>query len=105
MNVIDNPRLRLVRHRRTRFNAENRLRGRLDPELGDVALAEVEAFAEELAAGEAARVFVAPPRRTVGTASAIDQRTACCHGLVHRMGDWWIELVDHQPSAAAVGTR
>jgi len=190
----------LVRHGRTVLNAENRLRGRLDPELDAVGLAEVEALADALASREPARVVSSPLRRAVqtaeaiarrvgvrvqvdrglidrdygswaghtedelidrwgsvdaapgverpehvlyracvvlvqqldflgphpvvlvshdavnrallahldpalGPASRIDQRTACWNELVHRMGDWRVELVDQKPRAAAVGAR
>ena len=200
MPVTNNARVLLVRHGRTVLNAENRLRGRLDPELDAVGLAEVDALAEELAAREPARVVSSPLRRAVqtaeaiarragvrvqvdrglidrdygswaghtkdelidrwgsvdaapgverpehvlyracvvlvqqldflgphpvvlvshdavnrallahldpalGPASRIDQRTACWNELVHRMGDWRVELVDQKPRAAAVGAR
>ena len=190
----------LVRHGRTVLNAENRLRGRLDPELDAVGLAEADALAEELASREPSRVVSSPLRRAVqtaeaiarrvgvrvqvdrglidrdygswaghtkdelidrwggvdaapgverpehvlyracvvlvqqldflgphpvvlvshdavnrallahldpalGPASRIDQRTACWNELVHRMGDWRVELVDQKPAAAAVGAR
>ena len=200
MPVTNNARVLLVRHGRTVLNAENRLRGRLDPELDAVGLAEAEVLAEELAAREPARVVSSPLRRAVQTAEAIarrvgvrvqvdrglidrdygswaghtkdelidrwgtvdaapgverpehvlyracvvlvqqldflgphpvvlvshdavnrallahldpnlgppsgiDQRTACWNELVHRMGDWRVELVDQKPRAAAVGAR
>ena len=200
MPVTNNARVLLVRHGRTVLNAENRLRGRLDPELDAVGLAEADALAQELAAREPARVVSSPLRRAVQTAEAIarragvrvqvdrglidrdygswaghtkdelidrwgsvdaapgverpehvlyracvvlvqqldflgphpvvlvshdavtrallahldpnlgppsgiDQRTACWNELVHRMGDWRVELVDQKPRAAAVGAR
>ena len=200
MPVTNNARVLLVRHGRTVLNAENRLRGRLDPELDAVGLAEADALAQELAAREPARVVSSPLRRAVqtaeaiarragvrvqvdrglidrdygswaghtkdelvdrwgsvdaapgverpehvlyracvvlvqqldflgphpvvlvshdavnrallahldpalGPASRIDQRTACWNELVHRMGDWRVELVDQKPRAAAVGAR
>ena len=200
MLVTNNARVLLVRHGRTVLNAENRLRGRLDPELDAVGLAEADALAEELASREPSRVVSSPLRRAVqtaeaiarragvrvqvdrglidrdygswaghtkdelidrwgsvdaapgverpehvlyracvvlvqqldflgphpvvlvshdavnrallahldpalGPASRIDQRTACWNELVHRMGDWRVELVDQKPRAAAVGAR
>ena len=200
MPVTNNARVLLVRHGRTVLNAENRLRGRLDPELDAVGLAEADALAQELASREPARVVSSPLRRAVqtaeaiarragvrvqvdrglidrdygswaghtkdelvdrwgsvdaapgverpehvlyracvvlvqqldflgphpvvlvshdavnrallahldpalGPASRIDQRTACWNELVHRMGDWRVELVDQKPRAAAVGAR
>ena len=63
MAATNNSRVLLVRHGRTVLNAENRLRGRLDPELDDVGRAEVRALAEELAGLNPARV-VSSPRLT-----------------------------------------
>ncbi len=53
------------------MNAENRLRGRLNPELDDVGRAEARALAEELAALHPARVVSSPLLRAVQTAEAI----------------------------------
>jgi broad specificity phosphatase PhoE len=83
----------LVRHGRTLLNAENRLRGRLDPPLDDVGLAEVQALAEDLAARHPARVVTSPLRRAMQTAEAIVRRTGATmevsDGLLDRdYGQW-----------------
>ncbi|MEP6559605.1 MAG: histidine phosphatase family protein [Nakamurella sp.] len=93
MHVTDNARVVLVRHGRTVLNAENRLRGRLDPELDDVGLREVAALAEELAALNPARVVSSPLRRAVQTAHSIARRAGLRvveeHGLIDRdYGQW-----------------
>jgi len=93
MAATNNSRVLLVRHGRTVLNAENRLRGRLDPELDDVGRAEVQALAEELAGLNPARVVSSPLRRAVRTAEAIAQRAGVRavveHGLIDRdYGQW-----------------
>ena len=93
MPVTNNARVLLVRHGRTVLNAENRLRGRLDPELDAVGLAEAEVLAEELAAREPARVVSSPLRRAVQTAEAIARRAGVRvqvdRGLIDRdYGSW-----------------
>ena len=71
MGATSNSRVLLVRHGRTALNAENRLRGRLDPDLDEVGRAEVQAIAAELAAMKPTRVVSSPLRRAVQTAEAI----------------------------------
>ena len=93
MPVTNNARVLLVRHGRTVLNAENRLRGRLDPELDAVGLAEADALAEALAAREPARVVSSPLRRAVQTAEAIARRAGVRvqvdRGLIDRdYGSW-----------------
>lgn len=93
MPVTNNARVLLVRHGRTVLNAQSRLRGRLDPELDDVGLAEVAALAEELAALKPSRVVSSPLRRAVQTAQAIARRAGLRvveeHGLIDRdYGQW-----------------
>jgi broad specificity phosphatase PhoE len=93
MHVTNNARVLLVRHGRTALNAENRLRGRLDPELDEVGRVEVEALAEELAALRPARVVSSPLRRAMQTAEAIARwvglRVVQDHGLIDRdYGQW-----------------
>lgn len=74
MSATRHPRVLLVRHGRTALNAANLLRGRLDPELDDVGLAEVTALAEALAERRPVRVVCSPLRRAVQTATAIGHR-------------------------------
>ena len=93
MAATMNARVLLVRHGRTALNAENRLRGRLDPDLDDVGRAEVQALAEELAALNPARVVSSPLRRAMQTAEAIARlagvSVAVEHGLIDRdYGQW-----------------
>ena len=93
MAATMNARVLLVRHGRTVLNAENRLRGRLDPDLDDVGRAEVHALAEELAALSPARVVSSPLRRAMQTAEAIARlagvRVVVEHGLIDRdYGQW-----------------
>ena len=110
MPVTNNARVLLVRHGRTVLNAENRLRGRLDPELDAVGVAEVEALAQELAAREPARVVSSPLRRAVQTAEAIARRVGVRvqvdRGLIDRDYGSWAghtkdELIDRWGSVDA----
>ena len=110
MPVTNNARVLLVRHGRTVLNAENRLRGRLDPELDAVGLAEADALAEELAAREPARVVSSPLRRAVQTAEAIARRVGVRvqvdRGLIDRDYGSWAghtkdELIDRWGSVDA----
>jgi probable phosphoglycerate mutase len=110
MPVTNNARVLLVRHGRTVLNAENRLRGRLDPELDAVGLAEAEVLAEELAAREPARVVSSPLRRAVQTAEAIARRAGVRvqvdRGLIDRDYGSWAghtkdELIDRWGSVDA----
>ena len=110
MPVTNNARVLLVRHGRTVLNAENRLRGRLDPELDAVGLAEVEVLAEALAAREPARVVSSPLRRAVQTAEAIARRVGVSvhvdRGLIDRDYGSWAghtkdELIDRWGSVDA----
>ena len=93
MAATNNSRVLLVRHGRTALNAENRLRGRLNPELDEVGQAEARALAEELAALDPARVVSSPLLRAVQTAEAIARlvgvRVVVEHGLIDRdYGQW-----------------
>ena len=110
MPVTNNARVLLVRHGRTVLNAENRLRGRLDPELDAVGLAEAELLAEVLAAREPARVVSSPLRRAVQTAEAIARRVGVRvqvdRGLIDRDYGSWAghtkdELIDRWGSVDA----
>ena len=110
MPVTNNARVLLVRHGRTVLNAENRLRGRLDPELDAVGLAEVVALADVLAAREPARVVSSPLRRAVQTAEAIARRAGVRvqvdRGLIDRDYGSWAghttdELIDRWGSVDA----
>lgn len=74
MSARIHPRVLLVRHGRTALNAAGLLRGRLDPDLDNVGLAEVEALAEVLATRRPIRVVCSPLHRAVQTASAIAHR-------------------------------
>lgn len=61
----------LVRHGQTALNAEGKLRGRADPDLDDVGVAQVRAAAAALRRFRIGRVVTSPLRRAVATASAI----------------------------------
>lgn len=93
MIATTNARVLLVRHGRTVLNAENRLRGRLNPDLDDVGRGEVELLAEDLAALHPARVVSSPLRRAMQTADAIGRRAGVRvvveQGLIDRdYGQW-----------------
>ena len=60
----------VVRHGRTALNAQGRFRGRQDPPLDDVGLAEVEAAADTLAGRPIADIASSPLRRARQTAEA-----------------------------------
>ncbi|MDD4866347.1 MAG: histidine phosphatase family protein [Mycobacterium sp.] len=64
-------RVYLARHGRTALNAERRLRGRSDPPLDDVGIAEVARLADALAHHRPVAVFCSPLQRAVATARAI----------------------------------
>lgn len=74
MSATMHPRVLIVRHGRTALNAANLLRGRLDPELDDVGVAEVSALAVALAERRPVRVICSPLHRAVQTAAAIGHR-------------------------------
>jgi broad specificity phosphatase PhoE len=61
----------LVRHGRTTLNAEGRFRGRLDPPLDSVGLAEAGRAADTLAGINIAAVYSSPLMRATQTAEAI----------------------------------
>jgi broad specificity phosphatase PhoE len=61
----------LCRHGRTQLNVAGRLRGRLDPDLDIVGLAEARDLAEELSRVEPTRVVSSPSRRALETAQPI----------------------------------
>lgn len=93
MPAMNNSRVLLVRHGRTVLNAENRLRGWLDPELDDVGLTEVRALADVVAARDPVRVLSSPLRRAVQTADEVARlvgvRVELDHGLIDRdYGHW-----------------
>lgn len=64
----------LARHGQTTLNADGRLRGRLDPDLDEVGIAEVSALSIALAGMEVNLVIASPLRRAVATAQAIAHR-------------------------------
>jgi broad specificity phosphatase PhoE len=70
----------LVRHARTAFNDEGRLRGRLDPALDSVGRAQASAcaaaLAEKLRGAPSVRVITSPLRRARETAEVIAAATA-----------------------------
>lgn len=61
----------LVRHGRTTLNADGRLRGRLDPPLDDVGLAEADALGEMFSQMDVATVVSSPLARATQTAGHI----------------------------------
>lgn len=60
----------LVRHGRTKLNADGRLRGHLDPPLDEVGMLEAQALASQLAHFRVVRVLASPLTRTMQTAWA-----------------------------------
>jgi broad specificity phosphatase PhoE len=73
--VPPNVQFLLVRHGQTALNAAGQLRGRLDPILDDVGLAEVERLADALTAYRPQLIVTSPVRRAVQTAAAIARAT------------------------------
>lgn len=72
MNTTDDTRhIILVRHGQTRLNAEGRLRGRADPPLDPVGIAQARAAADALSSLGLSRVVSSPLHRAVETARAI----------------------------------
>lgn len=65
----------LVRHGRTKLNADGRLRGRLDPPLDEVGEQEVRALARVLAEHRIVRIVASPLTRAMQTADAIGEAT------------------------------
>jgi broad specificity phosphatase PhoE len=65
----------LVRHGQTALNAAGQLRGRLDPPLDEVGLAEVERLAEALTVYSPKLIVCSPVRRAAQTAAAIARAT------------------------------
>lgn len=61
----------LLRHGRTAFNADGRLRGHLDPPLDEVGLAEVEAAARQFAGRGIVAIVTSPLARARQTAEAV----------------------------------
>lgn len=61
----------LCRHGRTQLNVAGRLRGRLDPELDLIGMAEARDLAEQLGSLGISRVVSSPQRRAVQTATPI----------------------------------
>lgn len=87
----------LVRHGRTRLNADGRLRGHLNPALDEVGRSEVSALAAELADHHIVKIVTSPLLRALQTAEAIARAagapTAANPGLVDRdYGEWAGEL-------------
>lgn len=81
-------RVYLVRHGRTALNARGVLRGRLDPPLDEVGLAEAEATAAELAAYGAVTAIVSSPlTRAMQTAQAIAATTGASLSTDARLAD------------------
>ena len=83
----------LVRHGRTRLNADGRLRGRLDPPLDEVGEREVVELAHELAKHRIVRILASPLTRAMQTAQAIGEATwlpvTALSGLLDRdYGEW-----------------
>jgi probable phosphoglycerate mutase len=73
--IPQNVQLLLVRHGQTALNAAGQLRGRLDPTLDDVGLAEVERLADALTAYGPRLIVTSPVRRAAQTAAAIARAT------------------------------
>jgi broad specificity phosphatase PhoE len=93
MAATNNSPVFLARHGRTALNAENRLRGRLDPDLDDVGREEAAALADVLAAVRPVRVVSSPLHRAMQTARAIAHRAGLdvvvAQGLNDRdYGEW-----------------
>ena len=73
--VPENVQFLLVRHGQTALNAAGQLRGRLDPTLDEVGLAEVDRLAHALTAYRPALIVCSPVRRAAQTAAAIARAT------------------------------
>lgn len=69
----------LVRHGRTAFNAEGRLRGLANPPLDDIGIAEARATAAALRPLEIDRVLSSPLQRAVRTAAIIAEASGVSH--------------------------
>ena len=99
-------RLVLARHGRTTWNAENRMQGRLDPELDDTGRAQALAAAPVLAAYEPALLVASDQVRAWRTAEAVAKEAALVPRPEPRlretaMGEWegltGIEVEDGWP--------
>lgn len=77
----------LVRHGRTALNDAGLLRGRLDPPLDDVGLAEAERTAHALAPMEPTRIVCSPLARARETAAAIAALTGATPIIDGRLSD------------------
>jgi probable phosphoglycerate mutase len=73
--VPENVQFLLVRHGQTALNAAGQLRGRLDPALDEVGLADVERLADALTVYRPALIVCSPVRRAAQTAAAIARTT------------------------------
>ena len=73
--VPENVQFLLVRHGQTALNAAGQLRGRLDPTLDEVGLAEVERLADALTMYRPELIVCSPVRRAAQTAAAIARAT------------------------------
>ena len=66
----------LVRHGETKWNREERFRGRADLALNETGLRQAQAVARSLKAWSVSAIYASPLRRTVQTASAIGSELA-----------------------------
>ncbi|MFT4212543.1 MAG: histidine phosphatase family protein [Microbacterium sp.] len=79
MGTHEERRILLVRHGRTALNAEGRLRGRADPPLDDVGIAQAEATAAALSGVGLGEAVSSPLQRAVRTAQIIAAASAVPH--------------------------
>lgn len=84
--------LLLVRHGRTRHNAERRIVGRMDVPLDDTGLAQADAFGRAYAPLERAGLYSSPLKRAFQTASALGTPTRIVGLQELDQGDWEGEL-------------
>ena len=80
-------RVYLARHGRTALNADDRLRGRSDPPLDRVGIAEAARLAQTLAAKHPAVVISSPLQRAVATARAIGEAARTAVVIDARLND------------------
>jgi broad specificity phosphatase PhoE/predicted GNAT family acetyltransferase len=83
----DERRVYLARHGRTALNADDRLRGRSDPPLDRVGIAEATRLAHTLAAKHPTAVISSPLQRAVATARAIGEAARTAVVIDARLND------------------
>ena len=106
---MSTPRLVMLRHGQTGFNAGSRMQGQLDTELSDLGRAQAVAAAEVLAKRQPLMIVSSDLRRAYDTAVVLGERTGLPIRVDTRLrethlGDWQ-GLTHQQVDAAAPGAR